>query len=228
MRVEIKHGPSYAIAYCVLDEYETVRVEQDAMAWMSDGLKVSADIGGGGVVKAALRSRVGKEGFIWATYTAKIAQSWVAVAPPAPGDITAIDLRPDGPSIRSETGAILAMNAELNAKVSYGGIGNAILKEGIALVETSGSGTLLLGSYGAIEKLSLDEGQRMTVDSGHLVAWEDTINIRTGTLQGAAKSVLTGEGFVAAVSGHGNIWLQTRAERALESWLFPEKKQNKS
>lgn len=221
MRVKTKHGPAYTVAYCVLEHREKVRVERGAMAWMSAGLDVSADTGGG-VVSAALRAKLGKEGFFWATYTAEMAGAWVAVAPRAPGDIAVIELGA-GQKVRSEQGALLAVSGSCTTSVRYSGLGAVLLREGVVVVETTGPGQAVIGSYGAIEPWELKGNEQLIVDTGHLVAWDEGVDVKATTIGGMKATALSGEGLVATVTGPGRVWLQTRAEVAFREWLFPDK-----
>jgi uncharacterized protein (TIGR00266 family) len=223
MKVATKFNPSYTVAYCSLESGESVLVERGAMAWMSDGLQVSGDLGGG-VLKAVVRSAVGKESFLWARYTAEITGAWVAITPRFPGDICAIEIDGNGPSVRSETGSTLATSG-LEMSVRTGSASTLLLKEGATLIESSGTGTLVLASYGAIEEFTLAESQPLYVDTGHLVAWDSTVDLRASTLQGVMNSALSGEGIVGQLTGPGRVWLQTRAESQLVSWLFPDRAQ---
>ena len=80
---------------------------------------------------------------------------------------------------------------------------------------------------------SIDEllkpGQEIIVDTGHLVAYDDTIQLQIGMLQNAVTAGLTGEGLVARMTAkdRGRVWIQTRSHEAVGGFLFPEKTQNK-
>jgi uncharacterized protein (AIM24 family) len=66
----------------------------------------------------------------------------------------------------------------------------------------------------------------MVVDSAHLVGFDEGIQLRIKMLGGALTSGITGEGLVAEITGPGRVWIQTRSEAALGSWLFPDRSQN--
>lgn len=66
----------------------------------------------------------------------------------------------------------------------------------------------------------------MIVDTGHLVAWDHTVDIEVGALGSAAAAAASGEGLVARVTGPGRVWVQTRKEQQVGSWLSPERRQN--
>ncbi len=65
------------------------------------------------------------------------------------------------------------------------------------LLEISGTGLAFLSSYGAVSVVSLDPGETYLVDSGHVVAFEGTVDfdvqradrIRSPRVEGAVSSV---------------------------------------
>lgn len=225
MRVRLAGQPAYTLAYCDLELHESVLVEARAMAAMSDGIETSAGIGPGGVVKATLRRTVGSETFFMGRYRATVADAWVAVAPKYPGDIAVVDLAATGP-VLIESGALLAATDRVAIDVRWGGLRNLVLREGATMLRVHGAGLVLIGSYGAIQRFDLRSGERVVVDTGHLVAFSDTARVQVGVLGSLSASVFTGEGLVASVTGPGSVWMQSRAEAALRNWLFPARAQN--
>jgi uncharacterized protein (AIM24 family) len=59
----------------------------------------------------------------------------------------------------------------------------------------------------------------MTVDSGHLVAYDANIAMTAKTAGGVMKSLKSGEGIVVEIEGPGLVWTQTRNPNALIDWL---------
>ena len=227
MNVEYFGRPSYTMAVCQLAMDETVRVERGAMAMMSDSMSVSADTGPGGLVKGLMRRGLGGESLFMGRYTAQRHDSWVAVAPHLPGDITDIDLDPSRPAIIAESGALLAMSDTVDVDVKWAGARNIVLREGATMLRASGHGKVLFCTYGAFMEYPLGEGQQLVVDTGHLVAYEETVSMRVGPLSGLLTAGFSGEGFVAALTGPGLVYVQTRAEVELRNWLLPDRKQNR-
>lgn len=219
-------APSYSMAYCYLSAGESVLVERGGMAAMSSGLEVSAGIGSGGVAKAAMRRAFGGESFFMGRYRAVIHGAWVAVAPPYPGDIAVVDLTGNDDGMRLETGSLLAAADTVEVNVRYAGLGVVALREGATMLHVGGHGKVLVGSYGGIQQFTLREGEQVIVDTGHLVGFADTVQLRVGPLSGVAVSAITGEGLVAQLSGPGLVLIQTRAEQGMRDWLSPDRAQN--
>lgn len=221
MNVRLACQPSYAMAYCTLSLGESLLVERDAMAVMSAGMSVAAGIGSGGVAKAMMRKTFGGENFFMGRYTADVHNAWVGISPPYPGDIDVVDLS-DMSGILVERGSFLAAGDKVDVDVKYAGLKSVVMREGITFLRMSGDGLGLICSYGGIQSYDLGPEQELIVDTGHLVAFSDTMDLRVGPLSSLTTAAITGEGFVASLSGPGRLWIQTRAEKSLQSWLFPE------
>lgn len=224
MEVKLTCSPSYTMAYCYLTAGESVLVEQGAMAAMSGGMKVSAGIGPGGMVKAAMRKTLGGEGFFMGRYTAEIHGAWVGVASRYPGDMAVEQFSGNGLVI--EQGALVAVSQHMDVDVKMAGLRNMVMQEGITMLRLSGNGSAVIGSYGGLQRFELGEGEQLIVDTGHLVGFSDTMRMRVGPLSSVTTSVVTGEGLVSVLEGPGIVLMQTRAEQNLRSWLFPDKAQN--
>ena len=81
----------------------------------------------------------------------------------------------------------------------------------------TGSGKLVMASYGAVVEKEIN--QPFTVDTGHLVAWEPSLEYRIQGAGGIKQTLLSGEGLTMQFTGTGRIWLQSRNLAGLASWL---------
>jgi uncharacterized protein (TIGR00266 family) len=195
------------------------------MASMSDGIAMRADAGPGGLGKGLMRKALGGESLFMGRYEALVEGAWVAFAPKFPGDITEIALD-GGIGIVAESGSLLALSGAVNADVRWAGVRNIVLREGATMLHLTGEGTALVCSYGGIVRHDLAPEQRMIVDTGHLVAYSDTVAVRVGPLSGLVAAQFSGEGLVAELTGPGTVFIQTRAESDLRSWVLPKRAQN--
>jgi len=225
MKVTIKCAPSYAMGYCHLDDGESVYAESGAMVAMSPGVVVSAGAGGS-ITRGLLRKALGGESFLLGKYTATQYGAWVAFAPPLPGDMIAVDLAVTG-QLYSQTGSMLAYDENVSVSVTKGTVATAVMAEGVTLLAAEGSGQVLLCSYGGIQRFDLDANQSVIIDTGHLVAYTRSCSTEAGMVGSAAASAASGEGLAMRVRGPGIVWIQTRAEQALTSWLLPKRGQNR-
>jgi uncharacterized protein (TIGR00266 family) len=218
MDVAVRHSPSFAAARVTFGPNEQIRAESGAMMATSYGLAVASSTQGG-VLKGLKRSFLGGESLFVTTFTAPAGGGWVDVAHHLPGDITVRTIAPDQPmSITRGCWLASASGVELDTK--WGGFKNLFGGEGGFLVRASGAGTVLLASYGALDTIQLDAGQSVTVDSGHVVAFDPTVTSQLRKVAGGVIQTLkSGEGFVFDFTGPGWVMTQSRNPSALEAWI---------
>lgn len=220
MKYSIMYGPSYTVAEVTIPQGSSVKAEADAMVGMSDTIDIESKMTGGGFMKALKSSVLGGESFFQATYNAVRGEGKVLIAPSVVGDIIGLELNQQTMLVQS--GSYLASDLSITIDTNFAGAKGFFSGEGLFLLKMSGSGTLLLSSFGAIHKIALGAGQKYIVDTGHIVAFDASV---TYTVKKAAKSLLTsiasGEGLVSEYTGPGNIYLQTRNPKGFVSWLTP-------
>jgi uncharacterized protein (TIGR00266 family) len=218
MDVTVRHSPSFAAARIALAPNEAVRAESGAMMAMSYGLGVASSTQGG-VLKGLKRSFLGGESLFVSTFTAPAEGGWVDVAHHLAGDVIVTTVDPDQPmSITRGCWLASAAGVELDAK--WGGFKNLFGGEGGFLVRASGSGTVLLACYGALDTVELGQGESVTIDTGHVVAFGPTVQSQIRKVAGGVVQTLkSGEGFVFDFTGPGWVMTQSRNPAALEAWI---------
>ena len=224
MRIDITSRPAYALAYVHLDVDESVHAEPGALVAMSHGIEVAARATGG-VGRSVMRQLFVQEHFFQARYTAHLHGAWIALAPARPGDVTEVDIHGDD-DVLIESGSFLAHSAGVNVTARAGSLQTVVLREGATVIRASGAGALLVSSYGAIERFELGPGEEIIVDTGHLVCWSASMGLRVGPLSGIISAALTRDGIVGQLTGPGVVYVQTRAEQQLRSWVLPKRYQN--
>ncbi|MEB3196632.1 MAG: TIGR00266 family protein [Candidatus Sericytochromatia bacterium] len=236
MRYEIAYQPSYSLAVVQLGPGEEIRCESGAMVSMSSDLVLEAKLNAGGEKKGFLsaalgavkRSVLGGESFFITSIRATDKAGEVTLAPGTPGDIMAVQL--GGRALLVQGGSYLAsdMSVEVDTNFNLGrAVKNLVGGESLFFLRIAGSGTALLTSFGAVHEKKLAPGERYTVDSGHLVAYEEGVQMDVGMaseqggfLKRGINSATTGEGLVMKFTGPGTIWMQTRNPDAFSSWLM--------
>ena len=93
-----------------------------------------------------------------------------------PGDMTQVTLQP-GRSLLVQSGSWIASDLSVDVDSSWGGGKSFFSGEGLILLRCSGSGDLLVASYGAIRSATLAAGETMRLDTGHVVAFDDTVQL---------------------------------------------------
>ena len=189
------------------------------MVGMSQGM-VMETAATGGFFKSLGRSVFGGESFFQNTYQAPPAGGMIYVAPPLPGDLFVLDLADE--SLLVQSGSFVASEVGLQLDTRWSGAKTFFASEGLIMLRASGSGKLLLSSYGAIHELDLEANQTMTLDTGHLVAFSDRIGFKVRTVGGFKSTLFSGEGLVVDLTGPGKLLLQTRSQDSFLSWLIPQ------
>ena len=218
MQISIRHNPSFAAARLALTPNEQVRVESGAMMTMSAGVTLQSKMEGG-LLRAAKRAMLGGESFFQTTYTSPAQGGWVEVAPRLPGDLLSFELAPGRAMVVSKGSWIAsAMSIQLDTK--WGGFKNFFGAEGGFAVHASGTGPVLVSCYGALDTWNLSPGETITVDTGHMVAYDDTVTMALRKVTGGlVQSVKSGEGLVFDFTGPGRVMTQTRNPNELIGWL---------
>lgn len=218
MEIEILHRPSYSLAVARLAPNERIRAEAGAMVSMSGDVNIETKAEGG-ILKSLGRAVLGGESFFQNFFVAPAQGGEVTLAPELPGDMMLIELR--GQKLMIQSGSYVASEngVELTAKVSVKAFLSA---EGISMLEASGSGKLLVSSYGAIVERSIPTGEKYIVDTSHLVAFDATMSVTPKTVGGFKSTLFSGEGLVVELTGPGMIYMQTRSPRALINWIIPQ------
>lgn len=218
MQVEILYRPSYSLGVVRLAPNEQIRAEAGAMVSMSHGVTLETKAEGG-LLKSLSRAVLGGESFFQNIYKAPPQGGEITFAPDLPGDIIALALNNERLLVQAGSYLASEMSIEVNAKVSLKAF---TAMEGFSILEVSGSGQLLLSSYGAIHEKVLGAGENYIVDSTHLVAFDAAIAVTPQSVGGLKSTLFSGEGFVVQLSGPGRVLLQTRSPRAFLDWLIPQ------
>jgi uncharacterized protein (TIGR00266 family) len=219
MEVNILYRPSYSLGVIRLGPNEEIRVESGAMVSMSQGVTVETKAAGG-ILKSLARSVLAGESFFQNTFRAPAGGGEVTVAPALPGDLFVLELRNE--SLLVQSGSYVASETGINLDTKWGGAKTFFASEGLIMLRASGTGKLLLSSFGAIHEVNLEAGQTYTVDTGHLVAFSEGIGFKVRRVGGLKSTIFSGEGLVVDLTGPGRVLLQTRSTDAFLSWLIPK------
>lgn len=224
MEIELQFRPSYSLAIVKLVPNERIRADSGAMVSFSASVEVETKAEGG-FLKSLGRAVLGGESFFQNFWKAGPQGGEVTLAPDLPGDIILIEMT--GQPLMVQSGSYLASEAgiELSTKFSSKAFKAG---EGVSMLEASGTGKLLVSSYGAIYEKTLNASEKYLVDSSHLVAFDASMEVQTRAVGGMKSTLLSGEGLVVEMTGPGRIFIQTRSPQALISWIIPQVPQKSS
>lgn len=210
MQVEILCRPAASAAKLTLGSQESVTCEVGAMIAMSPGLTVETTSrskgGGGGLMRGVKRMFSGESMFLNHFTSSRDAQQLI-LAPTLTGDIMHHQLSTG--SLVVQGGSWLASGPGIEIDTTHQGLMAGLFSgEGLFWVKLSGRGDVLLNSFGAIIEVPVDGGY--TVDTGHIVAFEDTLRFEIGKANTSLiGSWLGGEGLVCKFQGRGRLWTQS-------------------
>ena len=220
MQIEIMYRPSYSMAVVRLDSQEPIRVEAGAMVSMSEDIQLETKAAGG-ILSSLKRSLLGGESFFMNEYQAPPQGGIITLAPALPGDMVLMEQDGEG-QLMVQSGSFVASSMGIAVDTSWGGAKTFFASEGLFLLRCSGAGQLLLSSYGAIHEIMLAAGERHTVDTGHLVAFDETLGFTVRAVGGLKSTLFSGEGLVVDLTGPGRVLMQTRSTDAFLTWLVPQ------
>lgn len=214
MQVEIEGGPAFAYGEVTLPPGGAVRLEGGAMATYRGDVEILTSTQGG--FMRGLRRSLGGESFFVNDFTSKTGGT-VGVAAVLPGDLAKVSV--SGQELMVASGSWIASDTTIDVDSKWGGAKGFFSGAGLVLLRCTGQGDLLISSYGALRYVELPPGERITIDNGHIVAFDASISYNVRKAGSWKTTILGGEGLVADFVGPGRLWLQTRSSSGLISWL---------
>jgi len=215
MHHQIKNKPDFASLHVQLDRGEAIVTESGAMMAMTAGLDLQTNLKGG--LLGAAKRALGGESLFLNTYTATEDGQQLDLAPSAPGDIEHLAL--EGRAIMVQSGSYLCAAPGVEVDTKWGGARTFFGGEGLFMLRCSGPGDLWVSSYGAIHGVDIDGSY--VVDTGHIVAFEDSLSFQVKSVGGMKSLLFSSEGLVCEFNGKGRLWIQTRNSSALAAFLHP-------
>jgi uncharacterized protein (TIGR00266 family) len=225
---DITSRPEYALLRVRLAQGQRVYAEPSAMASRDPAISLSAGLKGG--LLGSMGRMFAGESMIMNTFTATQAAGEVTFAPGAAGDI--LHKRLNGTRVLLQRGAYLAHSDGVEVSAKWEGARGFFSGQGLVLLQAKGDGDVFFNAYGAV--LEFDVSDDFMVDTGYVVAFDDTLRYEVSVLPGLGlggrvKSFFFGgEGLVVRFSGQGRVWVQTRTVNPFLSWVYPYRPQRKS
>lgn len=204
MQVNVLYRPSQTVAQCWLQPNESLTAESGAMMGMSTNVQMQTSSGG---IMKGLKRLFGGESFFRNTFMAQGGQGEVLLTTPLCGDMTVLEVGQRQWHLVNSAYVGASSSVDVQTQTSGRGFFSGA---GLFILGTQGQGELIAGSFGAIEQIQVSG--EMVIDTGHLVAWESTLQYTVGkaTKSGWIASWLSGEGLVCHFQGHGIAYIQSR------------------
>lgn len=215
----IDHAPAYASLRLNLAANQTLTVEAGAMAAMDSHIEMKSKMRGG-MMKSVGRM-LGGESLFLSEFTAQGAPGEILISPGVPGDISYYRIQ-EGRSIFLQSSGFVACDPSIELNTKFQGFKGFFSGESLFLIKASGQGDLWFSSYGAIVEIPVNGSY--LVDTGYVVAFEDTLDYKVELLGGLSRkglktAIFGGDGLVCRFSGQGRLWIQTRHLSPLINFL---------
>ncbi|MXZ55074.1 MAG: TIGR00266 family protein [Gammaproteobacteria bacterium] len=214
---EIKGSGGNQYVVVDLDPQETVIAEAGAMFYIDPEITFEAKMGDGttsGLASlfGAVQRKLANESLFLTHFTNQgYRKQSVAFAGPHLGEILTVDLANYGNTLLCQKSAFLAaalgtkLSIAFTSRMGAGFLGG----EGFVLTKLDGDGMVMLHAGGSLLKREL-RGETLRVDTGCVVAMDSGIDYNVQAAGNLKSMMFGGEGlFLATLSGHGTVWLQT-------------------
>jgi uncharacterized protein (TIGR00266 family) len=213
-------GDDMQAVIVTLDPREAVVAEAGAMMYMQDGITMETTLDPTGESKGfvskllggAKRVLSGDSFFITVFTNDGVKRRDVAFAAPYPGKILAVDMKKWGNRIIAQKDSFLCAAYGTNVSIAFTKrIGAGFFGgEGFILQKIEGDGLAFLHASGTLAEMTLAPGEVLRVDTGCMVAMEESVNYDIQMVPGIKTALFGGEGlFFVELTGPGRIVLQT-------------------
>ncbi len=215
---EIKGG-NLPVVICKLNKGESVLTEAGGMSWHTSEISVSTK-GKGGFGKMLGRAFAG-ESMFQNTYTAHADNQEIAFASSFPGEILDVDISPSN-EIVIQKRAFLASDTTVSSEVFFQKkLGAGLFGgEGFIMLKPYGEGKAFLEVDGSIHQYDLKPGEKIVIDTGHLVAMDSSCSLDIEKAGDLKSMFLGGEGlFNTVITGPGRIYIQSMPLARLQALM---------
>ncbi len=223
------YGDDMQLVEVELDQGEGIRAEAGTLTYMEDGIEMQTSTGGG-IFKGLKRAITGESFFITTFLNNAGGKAKVAFAAPYPGKIIPINLNDFGGRIICQKDSFLCAAQGIEIEIAFTKrLGAGVFGgEGFILQRLEGDGMAFVHAGGTIVEKDLVAGETLRVDTGCLVAFNDSVAYDIKFIGGFTNALFGGEGlFLATLTGPGKVYLQSLpfsrlADRVLASAKFQQ------
>lgn len=219
MKYDIKYKPSYAMLVMYLDQGEKITAESGALTYMDPTIEVRTRKRERSFLGSLGLKLIGGQSFWVNDYTATMGPGQVGLVAAPVGDIEKIDVAP-GRGYIVQKSAYIASTQGIDLDVKWEGFSKGLFGQGLFMLRATGTGSMFINTFGAIDTHVLQPGQTLIVDNFHLVAFSDSCSYKVTRVGGLKETFLSGEGLVTQITGPGEVHIQTKNMREFVDWLW--------
>jgi uncharacterized protein (TIGR00266 family) len=188
---------------------QTVFSERGGMSWMSANVEMQTNMEGG--FGGAFKRMFSGESVFMVNFTPQGGTGVIGFSAEFPGKIVPLNLGTGQQLICQKDAFMVAertvdLDIHFRRRLGAGFFGG----EGFIMQRITGPGLAFVELDGEIVEYTLDAGQMLKVDTGHVAMYEPTVNFDVEMVRGFKNILFGGEGlFLATLRGPGRVWLQT-------------------
>jgi uncharacterized protein (TIGR00266 family) len=220
-------GDNLQVARIQLRPGQEIYAEAGKMVYKTANVRWETRMSGGSIgdkILGALRRTVMGES-IFLTYFRSDGEGEVGFAGNYPGKITVFDLEPGRSVLAQRDAFVLAetsvqLNVALVKKLGAGFFGG----EGFILEKLTGPGKVFIHGGGDFVEFSLNMGEVLQVNTGCIVAFDESVSYDIEMVGGIKTAIFGGEGlFLATLTGPGRVIVQSMTLEKLRRELAPSR-----
>ena len=210
-----------------LQRGEKIYCESNAMVMMESNLEVGGKMRGG-ILQSFIRKFTAGESLFQQEISATNGDGDCLLAPELDGDMQILDVGSRQYILSDGAFVAATEQTEIKAKVQTN-IGGALFggTGGFVVMETAGRGQVCVSGCGTLMEIEVTPENGITVDNGHVVAWDSTLQYNIGMPESKSRglmgnlinSVTSGEGLVIKFQGSGKVILCSRSRDNYLAWI---------
>jgi uncharacterized protein (TIGR00266 family) len=229
-------GTTMPVLEIDLDPNECVISEAGQLSWMTSSIQMTThtQFAGGGGIMGVIKRVAGGGSLFMTEYRAMGAPGSVSFATKLPGHIVPLEVGAGHEYMIHRHGFLcgtpqIQLSVGFQQSLGAGFFGG----DGFLLQHVSGTGTAWLELSGELVMKELQPGEMLRVHPGHVGAFESSVGFQITTVPGIKNLIFGGDGiFLAALTGPGEIWLQTlpivRLAHAIMEYIPTQQRQPSS
>lgn len=209
-------GDTTPILSIELQQGESILSEPGSMVYMDETISMDTRAEGG-LMSSVKRSFSGESFFLTEFEANQTGQ--VHFSPTAPGTIIPLSIDEGNAILTQQDAVICSINGNIETGYNTDMAGGFLSGEGFKYTKLTGPENAFIEAGGEIQKIQLERGQTLKIDTGCLVAFEEQVDVSAEKVGGLKNSLFGGEGlFLTTAQGPGTVWIQSMPvqELALE------------
>ena len=219
-------GHNLQIARVQLKPGQEIFAEAGKMIYKTSNVEWATRMSGqswGDKILGAIKRKLMGESLFFTYFQATVAEGHVGFGGHYPGKIQVFDLQP-GQTIMVQRDGFLFAQSSVTLDIAFvRRLGAGLLGgEGFILQKLTGPGLVFVHAGGDHVDFTLAPGETLQVQTGHLVAFEPSINYDVQLVGSIRTAIFGGEGlFLTTLTGPGRVILQSMTLERLRHELSP-------